>query len=341
MRLCGLDASASFIDPTYLHFSGFADNPSGSWDTELVRMFAVDPGKLPRIVASASIVGTTSRSMTDLCGLSRPVPVAAGCGDTAASFLSCGATRPGICVDVAGTASVFAATTDVFRADTASNTLGCGASAVPGLWHPYAYIHGGGMNLEWFATEVVGRDPQDSNRFDDLIPKSLAPSMTDPLFIPHMEGRGSPGQPHLRGTFAGLSWTHSAKDLFVSILESVALEYGIYRKALLSMYPGTSVRELRITGGGARSCLWKEIKSAVLQVPVTRIGNDHGAPMGSALIAAHSVGVFPTLDSGVEAWVPLAESVEADVRLYEHYEKRLDRYERLLATMNDLYTQEM
>ena len=37
MRLCGLDASRAFIDKSYLHFSGFADNPHGCWDEGLCR----------------------------------------------------------------------------------------------------------------------------------------------------------------------------------------------------------------------------------------------------------------------------------------------------------------
>ena len=89
-----------------------------------------------------------------------------GCGDTAASFLSCGATRAGICVDVAGTASVFATTTKTFQADMSEKTLGCGQSATPGLWHPYAYINGGGLNLEWFRKEIASAENKDQVAVD-------------------------------------------------------------------------------------------------------------------------------------------------------------------------------
>ena len=41
MRLCGLDASQAFIDKSYLHFSGFADNPQGTWDAPLCETFGV------------------------------------------------------------------------------------------------------------------------------------------------------------------------------------------------------------------------------------------------------------------------------------------------------------
>ncbi len=35
MRLCGLTAEQAFIDATYLHFSGFADNRRSCWHSGL------------------------------------------------------------------------------------------------------------------------------------------------------------------------------------------------------------------------------------------------------------------------------------------------------------------
>ncbi len=124
MRLCGLDGSGAFLDRTYLHFSGFAANRRGRWDPSLCRLFGLDPSKLPRIVDSTDVVGELCRGMVERCGIRAGVPVVAGCGGTAASFMSCGATREGVCVDVAGTESVFAVTTSDFRPDLGHRMIG-------------------------------------------------------------------------------------------------------------------------------------------------------------------------------------------------------------------------
>ncbi|MDA3834933.1 MAG: FGGY family carbohydrate kinase, partial [Spirochaetales bacterium] len=42
MRLCGLNGDQGFLDKTYLHFSGFADNVNAVWDDELVSKFDLD-----------------------------------------------------------------------------------------------------------------------------------------------------------------------------------------------------------------------------------------------------------------------------------------------------------
>ena len=333
MRLCGIDASQAFIDKSYLHFSGFADNRRGCWDERLAKKFAIPTSKLPRIVDSHEVVGELTPSAARRCGLEAGTPVIAGCGDTAASFLACGATREGVCVDVAGTASVFAATTRQFRADTRFRTLGWGQSATPGLWHPYAYINGGGMNLEWFARELtrLGKTPSEKT-LDQLnrLASRISPHVTDPLFVPHFGGRVSPSQSKLRGSWAGLTWSHTAGHLYRAVLEAVALEYCIYRDVLQSVNPELNIREVRITGGGERSDLWNQIKADALGIPVARINRPEGAPMGVAMLAGYGVGLFQKLPTAAARWIRRGKVVRPRRRLALHYRTRLARYTRLL-----------
>lgn len=349
MRLCGLSAADAFIDHTYLHFSGFADNQAARWDATLVDRFGIDGAKLPRIVPPEQVVGELTRPAASACGLKAGIPVVAGCGDTAASFLACGATRPGVCVDVAGTASVFAATTAEFRPDVAARTLGCGRSAVPGLWHPYAYINGGGMTLEWFRELLrsagAGRAAGGRARRPDLdlakldrAAAAVAPDPALPMCIPHFAGRVCPPQPELRGAWVGLSWNATAGHLYRAILESVALEYAVYRRILLALYGGKAMRQLRVTGGGERSETWNQIKADALQTPVTRIAQAEGAPRGVAMIAGVGTGVLrnlPAAAGGDGQWVAVGRTLRPNRRRAGFYESRREAYETLLARLND------
>ncbi len=342
MRLCGLDGAQAFLDTSYLHFSGFADSRRAAWDPDLCRRFALEPGKLPRIVEPHRVIGTLSPAMADRCGLAAGTPVAAGCGDTAASFLACGATQPGTCVDVAGTASVFATTTDRFLPD-ARGVLACGRSAVPGLWHPYAYINGGGMNLEWFrglfactadgtAAGGAGHVPsfEALNRLLEALPAGEA----DPLFVPHLGGRVSPSQPALRGAWVGLDWSHGPLHLYRAVLEGVALEYGLYLQVLRGLAPDLRPTEIRVTGGGARSRAWNRIKADVLDIPAVPVDRPEGAPLGAALLAGFGVGLFGDLHRTAAAWVSRGEPVAPRARDRRAVERRLARYARLLEDLD-------
>ena len=337
MRLCGLDGEHAFIDRSYLHFSGFADNVGSVWDRDLCKLFGVPVEKLPRIVASHEIVGRVTAGMASQSGLVEGVPVVAGCGDTAASFLSCGATTEGVCVDVAGTASVFAATTARFRPDTERLVLGCGQSAVPGLWHPYAYINGGGMNIEWFARLAQRAAPEETAATLEELNR-LAAKVEDPAalpyFVPHFGGRVTPAMPRLRGAWVGLDWSHSLPELYRAILESVALEYRIYRRVLLGLYPDLQLQEIRVTGGGERSSVWNGIKASALEMPVRTIVGGGGAPMGSALLAGYGSGVFDDLKAAADRWVVTGERVDPDPALASVYASRGRKYEELIDTLN-------
>jgi len=341
MRLCGLSGDDAFIDKSYLHFSGFADNRNNRWDAELCRRFDVEIEKMPQIVDSHRIVGEITGSMAPKCGLSPGTPVAAGCGDTVASFLACGATRAGICIDVAGTASVFAATAAGFQPDLSDKTLGCGQAAVPGLWHPYAYINGGGMNLEWFRKEIASRGASDGKtgfsfqELDSLAEASI-PDATDPVFIPHLGGRVCPSQPHLRGAWIGLEWNHTLGHLYRAVLEGVALEYGIYLKILKSLYRDLSISEIRITGGGEKSPIWNQIKADVLGVSVVQIDASEGAPRGLAVLAGYAAGIFKDLDDAAQKWTQIGRKTTPDPQKNALYRQRLNRYRAYIKAINEV-----
>lgn len=342
MRLCGLAGRDAFVDDTYLHFSGFARNADRRWDEELCAEFEVDARKLPRIARPLEIVGQVTAEAARACGLLAGTPVAAGLGDTAASFLACGAVAPGICVDVAGTASVFAATTSAFAADVAAGIMGCGRSAVPGLWHPYAYINGGGLNLNWFAERVAGPAGTSPGTLADVAARlgaeiaGMEPRADDPYFIPHMEGRVMPSTPHMRGAWFGVTRDHGLARLYRSLLEGVALEYALYRDAVRALHPGLALMELRATGGGARDAAWNALKADVLDLPTVPVQRGGGAPMGAALVAAAAVTAVPDVAAAAASWVKLGPAVAPTGRHRVVHAARLARYRALLGALAQL-----
>ncbi|MEE8440198.1 MAG: FGGY family carbohydrate kinase [Spirochaetia bacterium] len=331
MRLCGLTGDEAFIDRTYLHFSGFADNQRGQWDDDLTRAFEFPVDKLPRICESTEIVGHVSADAARRTGMRVGTPVAAGCGDTIASFLACGAVSEGLCIDVAGTACVFAATVPEFRPDVVGKTLGLSASVVPDVWYAYAYVNGGGMNAEWFVKSFC-KDLTGPDRFAALDAAAARIEETDslPIFIPHMAGRVSPSVPELRGFFAGLTWSHDREVLYRAILEGVALEYGIYRRALADLFPDLMLTEMRATGGGSKSAVWNMMKSGVLGIPVSRVESPIGAPAGAAMVAAVAAGLHDGFETMAATWVEISGRESCPPERAGYYLRRVERYAALL-----------
>jgi xylulokinase len=221
--------------------------------------------------------------------------------------------------------------------------LACGCSATPGLWHTYAYINGGGMNLEWFRREIANRGlDTEAISFEDLNARAegVTPTDEDPLFLPHLGGRVCPSQPRLRGAWVGLSREHTLGHLYRAMLEGVALEYGLYQRALRALNPNLPMTELRITGGGEKSALWNRLKAEVLGMPVAGLARAEGAPLGAALLAGVGVGVLADLPTAAGRWIRVAPLTRPSPQHAARAQRRLTRYADLLTVLNAFHTQE-
>ena len=215
---------------------------------------------------------------------------------------------------------------------------------MPGLWHPYAYINGGGMNLEWFSREIANAGRAGKREMDlqelDRLGEELASDEPLPLFVPHMEGRVCPGQPHIRGAWIGLSWKHTLAHLYKSMLESVAMEYAIYLKIMLATQSQLAFTGLRVTGGGAESAFWNRIKSSVLGLPVAVVVGNQGAPAGAAMVAGVGAGLFEGLADTARRWVTLGQWFQPEKEAAQMYQGRVEQYKRLLELVNELGVQD-
>ena len=308
-RMAGLRGEQAFMDTTFIHFSGFSDSRNAAWSQELCSIFELDVEKLPRIVEPWEAAGEmTERAARDF-GLAPGTIVSAGCGDTAACALGAGLVRPGMLLDIAGTASVFAATTDRFVADRANRTLLNMHSVIPGLYHPLAYIAGGGLALRWYRDQFHNTScgeplPPERDLYQEMeeAVKAIPPGADGLFFSPHLGGRVCPSTPEMRGAWLGFSWGHTQAHFYRAILESVAFEYAWYLRILMSQMEGLALLEARAAGGGARSAFWNQMKANVLGLPYRRLMHDELGTWGAALVAGKTAGVYTDLAAVAEEY---------------------------------------
>jgi xylulokinase len=324
-RLTGLRGADAFIDRTYLHFTALADTSAARWSARLARAAGAEPEQLPRIVEPTTVIGElTGRAAAD-CGLRPGTPVAAGLGDTAAATLGAGVVRPGQLLDVAGTAAVLAGSATDFRPDIAHRTLITMRGAVPGQWVSLAYLSGGPL-LGWLAELVLGAQageegaatPQALERLSRDA-AAVPPGADGLLFLPFLDGRLLPSEPHLRGSFVGLQRHHARGHLARAALEGVALEYAEYLTVLHELHPDRPFDEARVSGGGARSDVWNAIKASVLGVPCVSLRRSELGCWGAALAAAAACGLVSDMAAAAEAATPPARTFAPDTRAHALY----------------------
>jgi xylulokinase len=343
-RMAGLRGGQAYIDRTYLHFTCFSDTEAGKWSDELIDLFEVPESKLPRIVDPWEIIGHVTKEAAFETGLIAGTPIAAGCGDQTANMLGAAMVKPGLVFDVAGTASVFAVCVDNFVTDTGHKTLFTGPLAIPGLYFALAYINGGGLNLRWFRDELAGYEKECAEAAGENIYQNLdrlaaevSPGSDKLLFLPHLGGRVCPYDSNTRGTFFGLSWSHTKSHLYRALMEGVAYEYAYYLKIIRGLLPDLDCRETRVIGGGARSGLWNQIKADVLGVPYVTLNREEFAVLGSAILAGYAVGLFDDLAKTAQKFIKTSDRIKPDRKAHELYRPLVEEYITLLKVTKPVF----
>lgn len=344
-RMAGLKADEAFIDYTFLHFSALSDAQNGTWSDELCASLGVDQAKLPRIVEPWQVIGEVTDQAAVEFGLAPGTLIAAGCGDTAANALGAGIVQSGMLFDVAGTASVLAASTDTYMADVKNRALITMRSMIPGLWNPLAYIGGGGQAIRWFRDNFFNSlHGEEQPRSEDLYAELIALAVEAPLgadglfFSPHLGGRICPAAPDMRGAWTGFSWSHTQAHFARSVLESIAYEYAYYLRILREALPQLKLIEARAIGGGARSSVWNQIKADVLGVPYQRLQRSEFGCWGSAMIAGKAAGIFDDLaEVAIAHAIPNGEPILPSRDNFASYQPLVEKHIALQETLRDTF----
>ena len=329
-RAAGLPGDKAFIDPSYLHFTSVADVGRGRWDEALGRTVGIEPDLLPIIVESTSIIGQLNAQTAPDFGLIAGTPIAAGCGDTAASALGSGVTAAAQAFDIAGTAAVFGVCLPAFAPDTTHGTLMTMRAALPGRWYSLAYVGGAGQVIEWICHEIFGHAALGDAAYAELdaAAAEVAPGSDGLVVSPHFSGRIAPVAPGLRGAVIGLSPIHRRAHLARATLESIAFEYRRYSDVARGLLPGLSIDEVVGTGGGSRSQVWNQIKADVLSTPYRPVAGIESGTRGAALVAMAALGHdLPPLDSSASGPVAAPDSANrlAYRAAYARYHRWSDR----------------
>lgn len=261
--------------------------------------------RLPHVVASTDSAGGLREGLARQVGLRSGTPVFAGINDGAAATLGSGAVRLGDSVATLGTNGVarLVLAERVHPDDLLRRHL-FSWPYVAALWVVGGITRSGAGSLQWLADQFgLALDPV---AYDALLAEAahVPRGSSGVTFLPYLAGRGTPAaDPNVRGGFVGLGLEHGRAHLARAVLEGVAF-------ALREIYAeferlGMTVGPVRLTGGGARNHLWRQILADVLQRPVTYGGGD--STLGDAIVAAVGLRLCPDFVCAADTMVkPLA-----------------------------------
>jgi xylulokinase len=312
------------------------------WWSQALEAIGVTSDALPTLRRMGEIAGELTRAAGETLGLPPGIPVILGGMDQISGAVGAGNLKPEIVSESTGGALTIQVTVDRPDVDPLSK-IPVYLHALSGKFLFDPVCDTGGMTLKWFRDvfgeiEVIRASKEKKNPYDLItqLASQIAPGCDGLIMLPHLTGAFSPEyNPYARGVYYGFTLAHQKSHFARAVLEAVA--FMLRRNLERVVEAGIHINEIRATGGGARSHLWRQIKADVCNLPVVSLKYDDTALLGDAMLAAVGTGHFETLAQAADAMVILDERVEPVNTQHLIYDDAYRRYEQVYDALSPLF----
>ena len=311
--------------------TGLFDVRQRRWCDKLLSLLDIPRECLPRCFESPEITGKITKTASETTGLPAGLPVVGGGGDAVVQTTGMGLVKPDILGTTIGTAGIVAMGLDRFH-HNADGWLQVFCNNSPDMWHVMGVTLAAGGSYRWFRDVLCGAEKEKARQtgkdvyqiLEEIASESL-PGSRGLIFFPYLIGERCPyTDPSARGAFIGLGLYHKRPEITRSILEGVVFSLKDVFELLKTM--GSTVTEIRTSGGGSLSPLWRQIQADVFQCPVTTVsGSREGGAYGAALVAGAGAGIWSSVEEAVKVvkietkTVPQAQNKGVYENLYGVY----------------------
>jgi xylulokinase len=305
------------------------------WATEMLQAAQIDRALLPALYESPDVCGKISAQGTNATGLVTGTSIVAGAGDQAAGATGMGVVSPGAVSATIGTSGVVFAATDRPALDPRGR-LHTFCHGVPGRWHVMGVTQSAGLSLRWFRDTFAANHAVDT--YDQLVAEaaSTPPGAAGLLWAPYLMGERTP---HLdakaRAALVGLTASHTRGHVIRAILEGVA--FSLKDTFTIFEEMNVPVKAIRLSGGGARSPLWRQIQADVCGREVEILEAEEGAAYGAAILAGVGAQIWPSVDAACDSVVRVAALVQPRPESVLTMKSSYEAFRRLYPALKSVF----
>jgi xylulokinase len=275
-----------------------------TWSDELLGELDLPREWFPPTYEGPQVSGQISKVAAADTGLKAGTPVVGGAGDQAAGATGVGAVEPGIIALTLGTSGVVFAPTESALIEP-EGRLHAFCHSSPGRWHFMGVMLSAAGSLQWYRDTIAP-----GMSFDALVEEAaqIPPGSEGLFFLPYLTGERTPHpDPYARGAWVGLTIRHERAHMTRAVLEGVA--FGLKDSFELICQTGLgSIEQVRVSGGGAKSQLWKQILADTLGVELVTVNTTEGAAFGAALLAGVGAGLYSSVPEACQQMITLTGS---------------------------------
>jgi erythritol kinase len=332
-RLTGMRAT----DPSEMAFS-YGNFRTRGYDPETARLIGIaDLARLvPNVVDGVSLTHPLGVAAASETGLPAGVPVSLGYVDVICNALGAGLYdhAPEVGCTIIGSTGMhmrLAAGADAvtLNGEATGYTM---PFPVPGHYAQMQSNMAATLNIDWLldlalgilAGEGVSRSRADLiRRLDEQVMQARPGEVVFHPFISDAGERGPFVAHDACAQFLGLRSRHGYWDLMRAVMEGLAFAARDCYAAI-----GPLPRDVRLTGGAARSRALRMILGAALGSDVRVCSREEAGAAGAAMIAAVATGCYPDMTACADDWVTphLGEVQAPDACLAKRYDQMFPGY---------------
>jgi xylulokinase len=314
------------------------------WSDRLLELLEIDRALLPSVHESPEVTGELTAAAAAELGLAAGTPVVGGAGDQAAGAVGNGIVAPGIVSATLGTSGVIFAHSDLPTRDPLGRVHTM-CHAVPGKWCVFGCMLSAGGSFQWFrnhlaAEELAAARKQKKDPYELLVAAAqLAPPGSGGVFfLPYLTGERCPHpDPNARGGWIGITTRTDRNMLIRSLLEGVT--FGMRDALEIMNRMGIEVRQVRASGGGARSDFWRRLQADIYHHPIVLTNAAEGPAYGVALLAGVGTGVWGTVEEACAASIRVTTTMKPNKKMSAVYDSYYRIFDRLYGDLKSSFAE--
>ena len=336
------------VDPSEANFT-FGDYRTRQYSDDVIGALGLEKLKslLPDIVDGSTTHHLLSDAAASQTGLLAGTPIVLGYVDVVCTALGAGLYDPGQetgCTIIGSTGMhmrLANTADDVILNDDLTGYTMC--MPIPGVYAQMQSNMAATLNIDWvlgLAADVLKSQGIELDK-SALIAQSekwLADSTAASLiYHPYVSDAGERGpfvDATARASFIGLSMVTRFGDMVRAVYDGLALASRDCYSAM-----GPLPKNIRLTGGAARSPSLRKILGAALNASVQTSEREEAGAAGTAMIAAVSLGLYPSMADCVKEWVsPYQRAAEpVDSALADVYAKAFPAYQQSRLALSPVW----
>ena len=313
-----------------------------NWSRPLLSKLELDDSLLPDVYESEDVSGNLTADAAGLLGLSKGVAVVGGGGDQAAGAVGNGIVKKGVISATMGTSGVVFAHSDEVQIDP-EGRVHTFCHAVRDKWHVMGVVLSAGGSLQWYRNQLCEQQVAEAKRKKvdpyELISaqaEQAPPGSEGLFFLPYLTGERTPhADPDARAAWIGLSLRHGRSHLGRAVMEGAT--YAMRDSLEIIKELNIPVREIRLSGGGARSPFWRQLQADIYGQKVVTINAEEGPAYGVALLAAAGTGAYKDVVEACSSTIRVVQSTSVNSKAKSIYNKAYPVFQGLYSSLKEDY----